>query len=745
MRRLLDWLDERTGIRALLGAFLNRPVPKGVGWWYIFGSATMLTALIQGITGIFLTLYYVPSTDQAYESVQYITNEVLFGRFVRGLHHWSASALVVLTVLHLLRVLYFGAYKYPRETNWLIGVGLFIVALGLALTGYLLPWDQRAYWGTTVSTEVAGTVPIIGPFILQLARGGAEVGAVTLARFYSLHVIFLPLAAVLLFGPHLYMVVRQGISNPPERRVPVPADAEGYKAFYDERKKGGHTFYPQIIFKDSIAFLLVFAVLIALALLVGVKSEPRADPTAIDYVPRPEWYFLFLFQFLRLLKPEWEIVGTVVFPLAGVLLLFLLPFLDRNRFRHPLDRPVVAGLATLGLAGIVLLTLQGALAPPPVAAEVARVEIVRLTPVEEEGRRLYKDMACAVCHAVDGVGGTRGPDLAGVGTRLEPQSLIDHLHPSPGTSLMPAYALDSRDLIALTSYLLTLTEPPSHAAAEATPLPRGEAVYIAQGCPTCHRIDGMGGVTGPDLSDIGTRHDKSWIVQYLQDPTVVLPRSQMPAHPLGESDVDAIADYLSGLTGGVLAQGPSVEAGNTIYNDQGCAVCHAIQGVGGTLGPDLTDVGQRRDADYLIQFTGNPKSVDPNATMPPYPNLRGVELQSIALYLLSLSGKAPAALPTIPPSPSPAHQVTPTTAPQPSGPDGAALYATNCATCHGDQGQGSAVADEPLNSPEFLAAHTDEQLRGVILEGEGLMPPFSGRLSADEMDALVAFMRKWQQ
>lgn len=744
MRRLVDWIDERTGIRGILGAFLNRPVPRGVGWWYIFGSATMLTALIQGVTGIFLTLYYVPSPDQAYESVQYITNEVAFGSFVRGLHHWSASALIVLVALHLLRVLFFGAYKYPREANWLIGVGLFLLALALALTGYLLPWNQVSYWGTTVVTEIIGTVPLIGPVLLQLARGGPNVGAVTLTRFFSLHVMFLPLLAVALFAAHFFLVVRQGISPPPERKVPVPADPQGYQQFYAERKKGGHTFYPDVIFKDSLAFLAVFAILAALAIFVGVKPEPKADPTSTDYVPRPEWYFLFLFQFLRLLKPQWEILGTLIFPLAGILVLFLLPFLDRNRYRHPLDRPVVTALAVIGIVGIATLTIQGALAPSPQPAQVTRVEITHLTPVQEEGRRIYKENACAVCHAIDGVGGTRGPDLAGVGARLDPESLIAHLRPAAGSSLMPTYTMDNRDLIALTFYLLTLTKPPTAAAPSPTPVSRGLAQYQAQGCPACHAIDSVGGTTGPNLSDVGARRDRDWLVRYLQDPSVVLPNSQMPAHSLSPENVQAIADYLAGLKGSVLAQGPSVDAGKLVYDEQGCSVCHTIQGRGGTLGPDLTRIGETRDSAFLKQYVKDPKGLNPNATMPPYGKLTDVELESLALYMLSFSGKAPTPAPTATGVSGPVHTLAPTVVPtQPAAPDGAALFAARCAACHGDKGQGGAVAEEPINTARYLSRRSEDKLRAIIRDGTERMPGFGGVLSASEIDAIVRFMRTW--
>ncbi len=211
-----NWLDERFAWREAWEAIFLRKIPH-VNWLYTLGSATLFVAVLQVVTGILLTLYYVPTPDHAYDSVMYITTQLPAGWLIRGLHHWGASAMVVLTALHLLRVFFYGAYKYPREVTWLTGVGLLLVVVGFGFTGYLLPWDQKAYWATTVGTRIAGVAPVIGPWILKIARGGTDLSAVTLARFFGTHVWVLPAALLMLVGVHLYLVIRIGISAVPNK------------------------------------------------------------------------------------------------------------------------------------------------------------------------------------------------------------------------------------------------------------------------------------------------------------------------------------------------------------------------------------------------------------------------------------------------------------------------------------------------------------------------------------------------
>ena len=215
--RFAMWLDERLGWRRVWEAIFLRKVPK-VNWLYTLGSATLFVAVNQIVTGILLTIYYVPTPDHAYDSVQYITTQVTAGWLVRGLHHWGASAMVILTALHMLRVLVYGAYKYPREVTWFTGVGLLLIVLGFGFTGYLLPWDQKAFWATTVGTRIAAVAPGIGDWILRALRGGEELSAVTLARFFGAHVWMLPAALLTLLLVHLYLVVRLGISATPGRK-----------------------------------------------------------------------------------------------------------------------------------------------------------------------------------------------------------------------------------------------------------------------------------------------------------------------------------------------------------------------------------------------------------------------------------------------------------------------------------------------------------------------------------------------
>ena len=212
---LVGWVDERTGATPFLTGMLLRKVPKGTNWFYTLGSATMFAFVVQALTGVFLAMYYTPSPVEAYASITYITNEVFMGEFVRGLHKWGASIMIILIFLHMGRVFFFGAYKYPRELNWVIGVVLIVLTLVMGLTGYLLPFDQRSYWATIVAMNINGTGPIVGPYLADFLRAGAEFESTTLARFYALHMLLVPGAIIALIGAHLYLVVKLGTTAPP--------------------------------------------------------------------------------------------------------------------------------------------------------------------------------------------------------------------------------------------------------------------------------------------------------------------------------------------------------------------------------------------------------------------------------------------------------------------------------------------------------------------------------------------------
>jgi len=214
--KVINWLDERLGLTGIYDTVLDRNVPK-VNWWFTLGSASLILFVLQGVTGVFLTVYYSPTPDHAYDSIQFIMNGVAYGWLIRGIHHWGATLMVITVIAHMLRTFYYAAYKYPRELTWVTGVILLLTTLGMGLTGYLLPMNQKSYWATTVATEIPGTVPIIGPFLTSVMRGGPDISALTLSRFFALHIWFLPAMIALVIGVHMYLIIRLGISHIPDK------------------------------------------------------------------------------------------------------------------------------------------------------------------------------------------------------------------------------------------------------------------------------------------------------------------------------------------------------------------------------------------------------------------------------------------------------------------------------------------------------------------------------------------------
>ena len=358
-----DWLDARTGFRAGLKHLLDEPLPSGVGWWFVTGSVVLFLLTVQLLTGVVLAIYYVPSPDYAYDSIRFIMERVTFGRVLRGLHFFGASFIVVAAVVHMLRVVLLGSYKKPREANWMVGVVLLLIVLGFALTGYLLPWDQKAYWATTVTINIARTAPF-GELVSRLLKGGSDVGALTLLRWYGAHVFLLPACLIAFTVAHLYLLRRQGISGP-IKALPGPPTP----------------FYPYHAIKDTIVVALVFAVLLSFAMIFKAPLDAVADPTDATYVPRPEWYFTSLFELLKHFPGPFEPVATMVIPGVVVVLLFLLPFLDRRPEREPAKRRLVIGSFAAVGAGIALLTYMG-LRSTPASADPSQA---RLKPDQKAG------------------------------------------------------------------------------------------------------------------------------------------------------------------------------------------------------------------------------------------------------------------------------------------------------------------------------------------------------------------------
>jgi len=477
LRDITRWIDDRVDLAELRRTLLERKMPAGLTWWHTLGSATFTVLVVQVVTGIVLAMYYAPSPDHAYDSIRYIDHTVASGAILRGIHHWGASAMVVLASAHLVRVFTMGAYKYPREINWLLGVGLLAIVIGFGFTGYLLPWDQKAYWATQVGTNIAGTTPIIGGVVLKLLRGGGQLGAATLTRFYSLHVLVLPLSIGIVVLLHLALVVRQGIAAAPavlDHDAPSRTADKTYAKFYSDTygksKVHGVRFWPDILTKDIVVAAGVVAVLVVLAWWQGAGLEPAADPSDSSYVPQPEWYFLPFFQLLKLVPGTLESLAVVGVPGLIMLVLLLLPFFDRSSTRSLKRRPVA--MLSLGGATAATALLFGAAirdAPSPTnVPEVGRP----LSYVERAGRTLYGQQQCAACHEIKGQpvqqkspGGITAPELTEIGLVRSTawfHSFIEQPRRFHPDSKMPPFGpptLSHQQIDELAQYLSSLRGP----------------------------------------------------------------------------------------------------------------------------------------------------------------------------------------------------------------------------------------------------------------------------------------------
>ena len=474
MHAITRWIDKRIDVTGLRRGLVDRQMPSGLTWWHTLGSATLTVFLVQVVTGIVLAMYYSPSPDHAYDSIKYLERVIVSGATLRGVHHWGASAMVVLVLAHMIRVFSMGAYKYPREINWVLGVGLLFIVLGFSFTGYLLPWDQKAYWATQVGTNIAGTTPLVGSFMVKLLRGGSQLGAATLARFFAFHVLLLPMLLMIVVLLHLGLVIRQGIAPRTkvlEEDAPARTTDPAYEAYYHTRytasKGAGVPFWPNIIYKDIIVGVIVVAILVLLARVTGAGLESPADPSDSTYVPRPEWYFLPFFQLLKLVPGSWESAVAVGLPAVLVLVLLMLPFFDRRSIRSLAHRPVAATSMGLLLAGAGFL-IGAAVHQEPATVVVPEAGRV-LSSIERSGRALFQRQQCASCHFIAGqkpidkkADTPDAPELTEVGLKHSTAWMHSYIedpvrfHPD---SKMPAFGpptLTHQEIEEITRYLATL-------------------------------------------------------------------------------------------------------------------------------------------------------------------------------------------------------------------------------------------------------------------------------------------------
>jgi ubiquinol-cytochrome c reductase cytochrome b subunit len=547
--RVSSWLDERVGHKKLLEELLDEPVPGGARWAYVFGSALTISFVVQAVTGVLLMTAYSPSAQTAWASVHYISFTLPGGWIVRGLHHFGSQAMVILLGAHLLQVAIYGAYKRPREVNWFFGLVLLAVTLGFALTGYLLPWDQKGYWATKVATNIAGTTPGLGRQLQELLQGGGSYGSLTLTRFYALHVGVLPATLVIVLVGHVLLFRKHGVTPPATADLKVV-----------------DKFYPRQVWRDLLVGLVVLAGIFLLTQRDhGAPLDAPADP-ASEYPARPEWYFLSLFQLLKYLHGPLEMVGTLGIPLIAGAYLFGLPFFDRKPSTALRPRLALLSPLFLGMLGVVLLTFlsrrddardpkfQEARTLADENAEVANrlalqgvpasgpLDMLRHDP-ELRGRAIF-EKKCASCHVLGKLGDrakSKAPVLDGWGTEkwiLEmmhdpdaPEKMgrtpfVDHM-PSmdvapknPAPDAPPFKPMTPEEMKAAASFLAAQGNEPGEPQLGSIPGPNAEGEKIIKDrCTSCHLYKGDGDDVGEDVAPELARYGSiGWITSQVHNP-----------------------------------------------------------------------------------------------------------------------------------------------------------------------------------------------------------------------------------
>jgi ubiquinol-cytochrome c reductase cytochrome b subunit len=457
MKRLLAWIDDRSGLVSATRRALEHPVPPRTGWWYVFGSATLLAFVLQVVTGIALATAYVPSSGQAYDSLKFISEQALLGRFLRGMHYFGASAMVLLIGIHVSRTYLMAAYKFPRELNWLTGAVLLLLTLALAFTGQLLRWDSTAVWSVIVGAAQAGRAPIVGDEVARFILAGDTVGGATLSRFFAFHVFFIPALVFLLIGIHLWLVLRHGISERPQPGNPV--DPATYRQQYDQLlQRQGVPFWPDAAWRDVVFGAAMVATVVLLAIIVGPPElGPPPDPSILETYPRPDWYFLWYFAVLAMAPHHLENLIIVVAPLVFGVLLLLVPIFNKGE-RSVRRRPMAALLVVFIWTMIVVFWVAGERAPwsPDFAAQPLPAQVVASSdPEVARGAQLFHQKGCQFCHAVQGLGGERGPDLTDVASRMSSDQITTRI--TNGSPNMPAYVrvLTPQETRAIVAFLST--------------------------------------------------------------------------------------------------------------------------------------------------------------------------------------------------------------------------------------------------------------------------------------------------
>lgn len=558
--RAIDFIDDRTGIRGLWRSAMDAEIEGGARWAFALGSTLLVLLIVQAVTGLLMMATYTPSVNGAWSSVFYLQNRVTMGWFVRGLHHYGASAVQIVLGLHLLQVVVFGAYKKPREVNWWLGLALLALVQGMGVTGYLLPWDQKGYWASKVVTGIAGSMPLLGESIQRFMVGGGEYGQATLSRLFMLHVGALPSLIVLVLVGHLALVRKHG-RTPPERA---------------DRSRRDPYFPGQLARDVGFSVLAVGALAVITVAFQGAPLDAPADPGS-DYPPRPEWYFLFLFQLLKYVPGDLEVLVTAGLPAVLGLFLFMLPLVDKKPSRAARARIPWVAPVLLGVVGVIALTAL-AVTDDLADADFQRarrehdaraqrsvllamrgippggpLEMLRFDPLTH-GADLFS-RHCAQCHVLHGFGKRKAPDQTGFGSREWILALLndpDADHFFGRTELaegMPSQEELGEDALKkVTEFLFSLGREPQDPPVDESLLADGRRIF-GEKCMKCHLFEGDGdflGEGGPNLTGYASR---TWIKRQIANPGAPTNYGELNDMPrfddqLSDHDMNMLAAFL---------------------------------------------------------------------------------------------------------------------------------------------------------------------------------------------------------
>jgi ubiquinol-cytochrome c reductase cytochrome b subunit len=462
----VKWIELRTGLIKPAEEMANHPTPSSAtSWWYVFGSAAMVLLTLQVVTGILLALVYSPSASNAWASLQFINHNLPLGWFLRAMHGWGSDFMIAIVLIHMVQVFLFGAYKFPRELTWVVGVLLLLLTLGMAFTGQVLRFDQDAYWGLGIGASINASIPVIGGPLVHMLLGGPIIGGATLSRFFALHVFVIPGLLLSFVGLHLLMVLKLGINEwPMPGRIVRKAD---YQQNYEKLTKStGVPFVPNAAWKDAVFAAAMILAVMACAFYYGPFGPTGVpDPTIIQTAPKPDFFFLWIYAVLAFLPPELETPVLLIAPPILIGTLLLLPFVAGEGEKHWSKRPVAILVVTLIAVTLGTFTHLGLHSPwSPVmdawsSDPIPAAYVLQRTPLERRGALVFQEKQCRNCHSIGGAGGKRGPALDAVATEMTEDQMVRQVLQGGGN--MPAYgkALNPSETAALTRYLRTLRGP----------------------------------------------------------------------------------------------------------------------------------------------------------------------------------------------------------------------------------------------------------------------------------------------